>query len=129
MFSFCCIHFGWGFEGPVVTSKNYKNDLIWWQWHELLFNDKIVVWIWHSIFTIYLYLSFLQVPWRIDFYNGCFNWLYLNINAEDTAPVEEKRLATWGTEVPDDLVLDQKLLSESLKKVSYSIFIFTSWLV
>ncbi|XP_072961505.1 pre-mRNA-splicing factor SLU7 [Typha angustifolia] len=29
---------------------------------------------------------------------------------------EEKRLATWGTEVPDDLVLDKKLLAEALKK-------------
>lgn len=29
---------------------------------------------------------------------------------------EEKQLATWGTEVPQDLVLDQKLLAESLKK-------------
>lgn len=34
------------------------------------------------------------------------------------APVEEKRLATWGTEVPDDLVLDEKLLSEALRKVT-----------
>ncbi|CAN0828974.1 Pre-mRNA-splicing factor SLU7-A [Linum grandiflorum] len=31
-------------------------------------------------------------------------------------PVEEKRLATWGSEVPDDLVLDEKLLAVSLKK-------------
>ncbi|PKU63051.1 Pre-mRNA-splicing factor SLU7 [Dendrobium catenatum] len=29
---------------------------------------------------------------------------------------EEKQLATWGTEVPQDLVLDKKLLVESLKK-------------
>ncbi|XP_065875081.1 pre-mRNA-splicing factor SLU7-A-like [Euphorbia lathyris] len=35
---------------------------------------------------------------------------------EISAPVEEKRLATWGTEVPDDLVLDEKLLAEALKK-------------
>ncbi|KAF8392197.1 hypothetical protein HHK36_022539 [Tetracentron sinense] len=35
---------------------------------------------------------------------------------EMPAPVEEKRLATWGTEVPEDLVLDQKLLTEALKK-------------
>ncbi|WOL18966.1 pre-mRNA-splicing factor SLU7 [Canna indica] len=37
--------------------------------------------------------------------------------SEDT-PVqqEEKRLATWGSEVPDDLVLDKKLLAEALKK-------------
>ena len=33
---------------------------------------------------------------------------------------EEKRLATWGTDVPDDLVLDKKLLAEALKKVSTS---------
>ncbi|MBA0749553.1 hypothetical protein Gogos_003467 [Gossypium gossypioides] len=32
------------------------------------------------------------------------------------APAEEKKLATWGTEVPEDLVLDEKLLSEALKK-------------
>ncbi|KAG5106464.1 hypothetical protein JHK82_043434 [Glycine max] len=35
---------------------------------------------------------------------------------DDPAPVEEKKLATWGTDVPDDLVLDEKLLAESLKK-------------
>ncbi|XAR56547.1 hypothetical protein NMG60_11037079 [Bertholletia excelsa] len=36
---------------------------------------------------------------------------------EDTPlPTEDKRLATWGTDVPDDLVLDPKLLSEALKK-------------
>lgn len=29
---------------------------------------------------------------------------------------EEKQLATWGTEVPNELVLDQKLLADSLKK-------------
>ncbi|KAI3425659.1 Pre-mRNA-splicing factor SLU7 [Psidium guajava] len=32
------------------------------------------------------------------------------------APVEEKRPATWGSDVPDDLELDQKLLAEALKK-------------
>lgn len=31
--------------------------------------------------------------------------------------MEEKRLATWGTDVPDDVVLDDKLLAEALKKV------------
>jgi pre-mRNA-processing factor SLU7 len=30
---------------------------------------------------------------------------------------EEKRLATWGTDVPEDLVLDKKLLADALKKV------------
>ncbi|KAL6979138.1 hypothetical protein U1Q18_020803 [Sarracenia purpurea var. burkii] len=29
---------------------------------------------------------------------------------------EKKKLATWGTDIPDDLVLDQKLLSEAIKK-------------
>lgn len=33
------------------------------------------------------------------------------------APAEEKRLATWGSEVPNDLMLDEKLLAEALKKV------------
>ncbi|GMN53407.1 hypothetical protein TIFTF001_022549 [Ficus carica] len=37
--------------------------------------------------------------------------------SEDTpAQTEEKNLATWGTDVPDDLVLDQKKLDEALKK-------------
>ncbi|KAL5220989.1 hypothetical protein ABZP36_025702 [Zizania latifolia] len=31
---------------------------------------------------------------------------------------EEKRLATWGTDVPNDLVLDKKLLDEAIKKES-----------
>ncbi|KAJ1433928.1 Pre-mRNA splicing Prp18-interacting factor [Sesbania bispinosa] len=35
---------------------------------------------------------------------------------EDPQPAEEKRLATWGTDVPDDLVLDEKLLADALKK-------------
>ncbi|PPD81352.1 hypothetical protein GOBAR_DD21717 [Gossypium barbadense] len=34
------------------------------------------------------------------------------------APAEDKKLATWGTEVPEDLVLDEKLLTEALKKVT-----------
>ncbi|XP_057424716.1 pre-mRNA-splicing factor SLU7-like isoform X2 [Lotus japonicus] len=39
------------------------------------------------------------------------------VASEDTpAPAEEKRLATWGTDVPDDLVLDQKKLDEALRK-------------
>ncbi|KAJ0829401.1 putative pre-mRNA-splicing factor SLU7 domain-containing protein [Helianthus annuus] len=32
------------------------------------------------------------------------------------ATAEEKQLATWGTEIPDDLVLDQAKLAEALKK-------------
>lgn len=40
------------------------------------------------------------------------------INLDTHAPVEERRLATWGTEVPDDLVLDEQKLAEALKKVS-----------
>ncbi|KAK6940669.1 Pre-mRNA-splicing factor SLU7 domain [Dillenia turbinata] len=35
---------------------------------------------------------------------------------EKPAPTEEKRPASWGSDVPDDLVLDQKLLVEALKK-------------
>ncbi|XVF38460.1 hypothetical protein REPUB_Repub20aG0104300 [Reevesia pubescens] len=39
------------------------------------------------------------------------------VSSEDApAPTEEKKLATWGTEVPEDLVLDEKLLTEALKK-------------
>uniref|UniRef100_A0A7N0VJ13 Pre-mRNA-splicing factor SLU7 n=1 Tax=Kalanchoe fedtschenkoi TaxID=63787 RepID=A0A7N0VJ13_KALFE len=39
-----------------------------------------------------------------------------NIARKEAADVEEKRPATWGTDIPDDLVLDPKLLAESLKK-------------
>ncbi|OMP01914.1 Pre-mRNA splicing Prp18-interacting factor [Corchorus olitorius] len=35
---------------------------------------------------------------------------------ESPAPGQGKQLATWGTDVPDDLVLDEKLLSMALKK-------------
>lgn len=43
--------------------------------------------------------------------------------------MEEKKLATWGTDVPDDLVLDEKLLAESLKKVNISLscLVFVSY--
>ncbi|WJX18912.1 hypothetical protein P8452_08663 [Trifolium repens] len=37
----------------------------------------------------------------------------------DTPPAaEEKRFVTWGTDVPDDMVLDHEKLVEALKKVS-----------
>jgi hypothetical protein len=42
------------------------------------------------------------------------------LGAEEPVRQEEKKLATWGTDIPQDLVLDQKLLQESLKKVSIS---------
>ncbi|TKY51925.1 Pre-mRNA-splicing factor SLU7 [Spatholobus suberectus] len=42
--------------------------------------------------------------------------VFQKINADTPAPAEEKRLAAWGTDVPDDLVLDQKKLAEALKK-------------
>jgi hypothetical protein len=47
------------------------------------------------------------------------------LDAEEPVRQEEKKLATWGTDIPQDLVLDQKLLQESLKKVSisYSTFV------
>ncbi|KAL3655740.1 hypothetical protein CASFOL_000136 [Castilleja foliolosa] len=35
---------------------------------------------------------------------------------ETSAPSEEKRPATWGTEVPEDLVLDKKKLDDALQK-------------
>ncbi|KAK4366083.1 hypothetical protein RND71_013963 [Anisodus tanguticus] len=39
--------------------------------------------------------------------------------AEDThVPVEEQRIPTWGTEVPEDLILDQRRLTETQKKVT-----------
>lgn len=42
------------------------------------------------------------------------------------APAQEKRLATWGSEVPEDLVLDEEKLVEALKKVNLFIYIFIS---
>ncbi|KAK8670948.1 hypothetical protein V6N13_037560 [Hibiscus sabdariffa] len=39
------------------------------------------------------------------------------VSSEDAPTLaEEKKLATWGTEVPENLVLDEKLLTEALKK-------------
>ncbi|KMT12813.1 hypothetical protein BVRB_4g089060 [Beta vulgaris subsp. vulgaris] len=35
---------------------------------------------------------------------------------QNPARTEEKKLATWGAEVPEDLVLDEKKLAESLNK-------------
>ncbi|KAI9181289.1 hypothetical protein LWI29_026115 [Acer saccharum] len=37
-------------------------------------------------------------------------------SGEMPPPAEEKRPATWGTDIPDDLVLDETLLAEALKK-------------
>ncbi|CAA2970303.1 pre-mRNA-splicing factor SLU7 [Olea europaea subsp. europaea] len=37
-------------------------------------------------------------------------------NEDMPAPAQEKRLATWGSEVPEDLVLDEEKLVEALKK-------------
>ncbi|PPR84315.1 hypothetical protein GOBAR_AA36398 [Gossypium barbadense] len=40
-------------------------------------------------------------------------------SSEDApAPAQEKKHVTWGTDVPEDLVLDEKLLTEALKKVT-----------
>lgn len=44
------------------------------------------------------------------------------INADTPTQAEEKRLASWGTDVPDDLDLDQKKLAEALKKVILDFF-------
>ncbi|KAF4354158.1 hypothetical protein F8388_004170 [Cannabis sativa] len=35
---------------------------------------------------------------------------------ETTAPTDEKNLATWGSDVPNDLILNQEKLAEALKK-------------
>ena len=48
--------------------------------------------------------------------------------SEDHKPAEEKKLATWGTDVPDDLVLDEKLLAEALKKVKINLSPYISLL-
>lgn len=44
-----------------------------------------------------------------------FNYIHKFVT-EDPTPVEEKRPATWGSDVPEDLVLDEKLLADALKK-------------
>lgn len=41
-------------------------------------------------------------------------WLWL---ADRSGPVEEKRFVTWGSDTPEDLVLDREKLAEALKKV------------
>nr|GMD22222.1 pre-mRNA-splicing factor SLU7-like [Ipomoea batatas] len=38
-------------------------------------------------------------------------------------PTKEKRLATWGTDVPEDLVLDQSKVTEALKKERFLILL------
>lgn len=40
------------------------------------------------------------------------------LKADTQAPEEEKRMATWGTDVPEGVVLDDKLLAKALKKVN-----------
>lgn len=59
-----------------------------------------------------------------------FNWSYINyiltygfVEPEVAVPAEEKRFATWGTDIPDDLVLDQGKLAEALKKVYACVFV------
>jgi hypothetical protein len=47
----------------------------------------------------------------------------MNLKTDLPPPVEPKRLATWGTDIPDDLVLDDKLLAEALKKVNFIILV------
>lgn len=64
----------------------------------------------YSSFSIYFYQFFIS--WRLKF-------VYVKLEAP--APAEEKRLATWGAEVPDDLVLDEKKLAEALQKVIFLI--------
>ena len=62
---------------------------------------------------------FLQCKVCLVFGSDCI----MIMQTEMPAQMEEKKLATWGTDVPDDLVLDQKLLAEALKKV-YILLIF-----
>lgn len=46
-----------------------------------------------------------------------YKFTYGFVVPEVAVPAEEKRLASWGTDIPDDLVLDQGKLAEALKKV------------
>lgn len=54
-----------------------------------------------------------SVSWFLIIDLQLFSW----ICTEDPKPIEEKRPATWGTDVPEDVVLDEKLLADALKKV------------
>jgi hypothetical protein len=60
----------------------------------------------------------LSRDWYLNTYVASLLHLIFFNDAEEPVQHEEKRLATWGTDVPDDLVLDKKKLDESLKKVS-----------
>ena len=51
-------------------------------------------------------------------YDVVIEALTLGCYAEEPEQNEEKNLAAWGTDVPEDLVLDQKRLAEALKKVN-----------
>ncbi|KAL5061303.1 hypothetical protein RYX36_032907, partial [Vicia faba] len=43
-------------------------------------------------------------------------YIFIVSQIQDTTPAEEKRPATWGSDVPEDLVLNEKLLADALKK-------------
>lgn len=59
-------------------------------------------------------LTIYDIPFRIvEICNSLF------FKAEVPERAEEKKLAMWGSEVPDDLVLDQKKLAEALQKVNF----------
>lgn len=69
----------------------------------------------HLSIFIFLLVNFHRI---LAFDSCTANMCSLWNCTEKPAQTEEKRLATWGTDVPEDLVLDQKLLAEALKKVN-----------
>ncbi|KAL6996155.1 hypothetical protein U1Q18_006293 [Sarracenia purpurea var. burkii] len=55
----------------------------------------------------------------LDFFHFFVSDLTMVMKPGMPSETEEKKLATWGTDIPDDLVLDKKLLSKAIKKVNF----------
>lgn len=77
-----------------------------------------------SIYDLSIFI-YTHIFWLISilacvsaFYSCITNMCALWNRTEKSPQTEEKKLATWGTDVAEDLVLDQKLLAEALKKVN-----------
>ena len=58
-----------------------------------------------------------NTPWLFSVVTNVTSFVDLWNETDSAAPVEDKKFATWGTDIPEDLVLDEKLLAKSLKKV------------
>lgn len=75
----------------------------------------------YQIFSTAYFLPFPCLRCRLAFVLHLLRHVH---STEKPERHEEKQLATWGTDVPDNLVLDRKLLAEALKKVSCGLLLF-----